>query len=249
MSHDILITKYDVNDPRLGRIREHDERSRGFAVQEEDLSAVDRTIFWEDDAPILDQGNLGGCVGWTGADILNMAMFKPVRDRVNGGAFFDNQDGKNFYHLATIADNISGHYPPTDTGSSGLGLAKALKKLGYVDVYHHCFSWNSYLTALSKQPVALGTVWTNDMFKPDRNGVVRVGSLSDSNIAGGHEYSCRGRDATRKLNLCRNHWTATWDTEHDGQKVPGEFWLTDDDLKLLLKNQGDVTVLHGVGMP
>jgi hypothetical protein len=244
----VTIVKYDRADPRLGRHVEHDEASRAFAFAAAAKPPTD-TIIWEDDAPVLNQGDIGGCVGWTGADILNTAMYKPVRDRVKGGQFFDDTDGKNFYHLSTVADNIAGTYPPDDTGSSGLGLAKALKKLGYIDRYTHVFSWNSYLTAIAKQPVAVGTLWTNDMFKPDKNGVVRVGTLTDANIAGGHEYSIRGRDNTRGLNLCRNHWTATWDTKKDGPKVPGEFWLPDQDLQLLLKNQGDITVLHGVGMP
>jgi len=248
MSTTLTIVKFEPTDRRLGRHVEHDSRSRDFAVREAKKPPT-ATIFWEDDAPILDQGNLGGCVGWTGADILNMAMYKPVRDKVNGSKFFDNTDGKNFYHLATVADNISGTYPPDDTGSSGLGLAKALMRLGYIDRYTHAFTWNAYLTAIAAGPVAAGTLWTNKMFNPDKNGVVHVGSLSQSNIAGGHEFSIRGRNDTTKLNLCRNHWTNTWDTEADGPKVPGEFWLTDADLQLLLKNQGDITVLHGVGMP
>lgn len=246
--HQISIAIPDRKDPRLGRIQEHDSRSLAFAVQAA-AKPPDLTIFWSDEAPVLDQGDLGGCVGWTGADILNTDVYKPVRDKVNGGRYFDDTDGKNFYHLATVSDNISGHYPPEDTGSSGLGLAKALKKLGFIDSYLHAFSWSAYLTAIAKGPLAAGTLWTNKMFKPDSKGVVRVGSLTDSNIAGGHEYMLRGRDATLGLNLARNHWTKTWDAKNLGQKLPGEFWLIDDDLKLLLKNQGDITVLKGVGMP
>lgn len=248
MAHQVVVAVPDRHDPRLGRIQEHDSRSREFAVKSV-TKPPNASIFWSDEAPVLDQGQLGGCVGWTGADILNTDVYKPVRDRVNGGAFFQNQDGRNFYHLATVSDSIPGAFPPNDTGSSGLGLAKALKKLGYLSGYSHVFSWNSYLTAISKGPVAAGTLWTNDMYKPDSKGVVRVGSLDDANIAGGHEYMIRGRDAKNGLNLARNHWTPGWNQKHVGQKLPGEFWILDFDLMLLLKNQGDITVLHGVGMP
>ena len=87
------------------------------------------TIYHPDTSPILNQKQVGGCVGFTGADILNTEMFAPVRIAFNNGRFFENKDGLRFYHLATMADAIPGAYPPDDTGSSGLGLAKALRKL------------------------------------------------------------------------------------------------------------------------
>jgi hypothetical protein len=238
----------DRRDPRLGRIQEHDSRSWAFAFAAA-AKPPDATIIWEDLAPVLDQGDLGGCVGWTGADILNTEIFKPVRTRLNKGKFFQNADGKNFYHFSTIADSIPGAFPPDDTGSSGLGLAKALLKLGLITRYTHAFSWNAYLTAIATQPLAAGTLWTKQMSNPDNNGVVRVGELTDANIDGGHEFMIRGRIATTKLNLCRNHWTPTWDKSTNGPKKPGEFWIPDQDLQVLLKNQGDITVLHGDGNP
>lgn len=236
-----------VTDPRLKRHVEHDDRSRDFAFTA--VPPKDITVIHDDLAPVLDQGNIGGCVGWTGADVLNTAMFTPVRNLKRSGNFFDDSDGLIFYSLATHKDNIAGYYPKQDTGSSGLGLAKALKSLGLIDRYLHCFTWVQYLAALATQPVAVGTLWTNQMFNPDRNGVVSVGALNNSTIAGGHEYMIRGRRADLGLNLCRNHWTPTWDKSNAPPKIPGEFWLTDNDLKLLLLNQGDVTVLHGVGLP
>jgi hypothetical protein len=242
----IHVVIHEVKDPRLKRFVEHDDRSRAFAFEE---TTEDRTIFWDDAAPILDQKQVGGCVGFTGADLFNTAMFAPLRKAKNGGQFFNNKDGMFFYSQATKNDNVKGVYPPDDTGSSGLGLAKALKKLGDCDGYKHCFSWNSYLNAIQTQPVAVGTLWTNSMFNPDHNGVLHVGALTDSNIAGGHEYMIRGRNADTHLNLMRNHWNASWSPSKNGPKVPGEAWITDDDLKLLLKNQGDVTVIHGSGLP
>jgi hypothetical protein len=243
MGHSVLTVHIDSKDSRLGRHVEHDSRSLEFAVKVPSKGAPDVTVFHADEAPILDQGQVGGCVGFTGADVLNTDFFKAVRDDHNSGNYFNDDDGLRFYHDATVSDSIRGTYPPDDTGSTGLGLAKALKKAGLIKSYQHCFSWDQYLTALAKQPVCLGTLWTNSMFKPDKNGVVKVGSLSDSNIAGGHEYMSRGRDANKGLNLMRNHWAASWDSKHLGDKLPGEFWVTDADLKKLLANQGDVTVL------
>jgi hypothetical protein len=248
MAHTVQVAVIDRVDHRLDRHVEHDSRSKNFAFTVAPPN-TGQTVFHDDTAPILDQLNLGGCVGFTGADIMNMALFTPVRNIKNNHQFYQNKDGINFYSAATHADSIAGSYPPDDTGSSGLGLAKALKKLGLIDRYQHCFTWGQYLAALAAQPVAVGTLWTNDMFTPDSNGVIRVGKLTDANIAGGHEWSIRGRDAERGLNLGRNHWNKTWNKKTIRQKLPGEFWIPDNDLKELLVNQGDVTVLHGVGMP
>lgn len=168
-----------------------------------------------------------------------------MRKAKNKGRFYTDKDGLAFYEAATRADNIPGSYKPDDTGSSGLGLAKALQKLGLIDRYTHAFTWDQFTAAITAGPVALGTLWTNKMMTPDSQGVARVGALNDSTIAGGHEYMCRGINAEKSLVLCRNHWEPTWDSKTSGAKVPGEFWLTFTDLKKLLANQGDVTVLHG----
>lgn len=238
---------FTPTDPRLGRHVEHDEASRAHAFTVAEAKPQVDT-FWPDVAPVLNQKKLGGCVGFTGADILNTAPFAPVRTAKNKGKFYTDADGIKFYEAATVADAIPGQYPPDDTGSSGLGLAKALQKLGLITHYTHAFSWSAFVQAILTQPVALGTLWTNAMFTPDKSGVVHVGPLTQANIAGGHEYMARGISFSRCLVLCRNHWEASWDGTTAAQKLPGEFWLPIADLQTLLANQGDVTVLHGVGM-
>jgi hypothetical protein len=242
VAHSILLSHFDRHDPRLGRHVEHDSRSWNFAIDLDEPKEL-TDVFWGDKGPILDQGEVGGCVGFTGADILNTDFFAAVRQAHNSGKYYQNKDGLNFYHLATVSDNISGTYPPDDTGSSGLGLAKALKKLGLIKSYQHAFSWSQFNAGIAKQPLALGTLWTNDMFNPNKDGVISVGSLDDSNIAGGHEWSVRGVSYTKNLVLGRNHWNASWDKTTNGQKLPGEFWISIPDVQKLLKNQGDVTRL------
>jgi hypothetical protein len=234
----------------LGRHYEHDERSEAFTISAPPVSP--KTIFWSDAAPILNQGNIGGCVGWTGADILNTDMFKPVRDKMNKGQYFTDADGLRFYELATQNDSTPGSYPPDDTGSSGLGLAKALKKLGLIDKYEHGFGLNHFFAGIMTQPLAMGTLWTNDLFTPDSEGIIHLGALTEDNIAGGHEWGCRGIDMERGLALGRNHWAANWDTvslPSDSIKQSGEFWIPLEDVETLINNAGDMTLLHGVGMP
>jgi hypothetical protein len=243
VSHSVLIQHIDQNDSRLGRHVEHDSRSWDFAVTAE-TPAKPVDVFWGDQAPILNQGNVGGCVGFTGADFLNTDFAKQVRHAHNSDQFYGNDEGLTLYHDATVADNIKGTYPPDDTGSSGLGLAKALVKLGLIKSYQHAFTWAHFQAAIAVQPVAVGTLWTNDMFKPNKDGVIKVGSLSDDNIAGGHEYMIRGISYTKNLVLMRNHWDYSWSPHTSGQKLPGEAWISIPDFQELLANQGDVTVLR-----
>jgi len=77
---------------------------------------------------------------------------------------------------------------------------------------------------------------------------IRKFGISGTTIAGGHEYMCRGRDAVHRMNLCRNHWGDSWNPRTIGVKQPGEFWLPDADLRTLLANQGDVTVLRAAAV-
>lgn len=230
----------DVPKP-LGRHVEHDERSRQYAF-EAGKPAADKTVLWSTTPTILNQKKLGGCVGFTGADILNTDMFAPVRKKSHKGKLYANADGIEFYHLATVDDGLPGTYPPTDSGSSGLGLAKALKALGLIDRYTHAFSFDAFRAAIATQPVAVGTLWTNDMFDVDPDGLIHVGDLSDDNIAGGHEYMIRGINYQTKRVRMRNHWAKSWGLE-------GEAEIGFDDFEALLANQGDVTVLHGAGLP
>jgi hypothetical protein len=248
MGHRVVIERIDSTDRRLDRHVEHDSRSRQYPVSAPTPADL-KPIFWADQAPILDQQQLGGCVGFTGADILNTAGFTPVRAKFNGGQFYGDRDGINFYSLATHADNIAGAYPPDDTGSSGLGLAKALMQLGLIERYEHAFTWEHVEAAIMVGPLAMGTPWTNSMFNPGADGVIEVGEINQSTLAGGHEWSLRGLDPVRNLGLGRNHWSPEWNPLADGPKVPGEFWIPIPDIQKLLASSGDAVLLYGAGIP
>lgn len=226
---------FQPSDARLGRHYEHDPRSEAFAFTADPPAGPGAQVdtIWADTAPVLDQAAIGACVGFTGADILNTAYFDGVRGKHNNGQFYTDEDGLTFYSAATANDEIAGQYPPQDTGSSGLGLAKALQAAGLITSYLHAFTWAQFEAMIQTQPVAVGTVWTQQMFTPDANGVVEVGPINDSTIAGGHEYMARAIDFTRSLILCRNHWQPTWNGDTSGWKVPGEFWLTFHDAAAL----------------
>ena len=78
------------------------------------------------------------------------------------------------------------------------------------------------------------------MFNPV-NGLVTVGKINDSTIAGGmHEYAFVGIDWTEDVHIYRNSWgdQADW----PGCKPGGYFAIGFKDVQALLAEQGDVTV-------
>lgn len=227
----------------LGRHVEHDIASLEHKFR---LSAPVASVstVWAISQPILNQGNHSSCVGNAFAQCMNTDYFKAVRANLHK-TWLTETDALDIYSRATHLDGFgdSNYYPPNDQGSSGLGGAKALQQLGYIDRYDHAMDWDSFRAAIQEQPVCVGTVWTNQMFTPDEQGYVTPGDLSDpNNVAGGHEYLCRGIVYETETVTFTNSWGVGW-----GQR--GTFHMKFADFQALLDQQGDVVVPHGTGLP
>lgn len=215
---------------RLGRTVEHDERSRAFGFPVATKVAL-KSVLWEHRSPVLDQGDVGSCTGNAMAQLCNTTAFTAARTRANAGKFLDEAHALWFYSMATRLDDVEGSYPPDDTGSSGLAVAKAAKYYGFVRSYQHSFSFGQFQQALRKQPLIVGTNWYSTMFKPSSTGLVHVrGSLE-----GGHEYLVLGDDVSAKRIVCLNSWS-------DGWGKGGRFHMSYKDFQRLLEEDGDVTV-------
>lgn len=208
-----------------------DPRSQNYLYTATPVSG--KSVLHVAHAPITDQDGVGGCVGWTDLDTLNYAKFQNSRFFVNHSSrYLVNDKGYDFYHLATVADEWPNEqYPPDDLGSSVLAGAKVLKSLGYVSRYEWAPDFNSFLAAVQRQPVMIGSLWTNGMFDPDSKGLIKP----TGDIAGGHAYSIRGVDFQHQLVRMRNHWTPSWG-------IKGEAFITFDDMKWLLDQQGECLV-------
>jgi hypothetical protein len=140
----------------------------------------------------------------------------------------------NLYSAATQIDEWEGTaYPPDDTGSSALAIAKVLKTRGLIDVYNHCFSLDDVLGALQYGPVMLGTNWYQGMFTADERGLVTI----SGEVAGGHEYLAIGIEVERREIICINSWGSGWG-------VNGTFRMNWNTLSRLLDENGDAMVLH-----
>jgi hypothetical protein len=211
-------------------------------------------VQWNRQIPHFDQGDLGSCTGNAAAGLIATNSFGRTGSRsitvtdaqaaktkgvFQAGTYTVDEDfAVMCYELNTRLDSFTGTYKPDDTGSSGLAAAKTLVALGLADVYTHGFTLAALDSALQKGPVMAGTVWLNCMFEPDSEGFIKLDVSSPE--AGGHEYVLSGLDVEKDRYTLDNSWGDSWG-------VGGQAFISRQDMKWLLDQQGDVTVPHMLG--
>lgn len=210
--------------PGLGRNINHDPRSWNFQAVVSPVAF--KPVLHKHYGPVLDQGQLGSCTGNAAAQAMNTAPLHKPRTRL-----LTEADAVSIYSAATLIDGSPGSYPPEDTGSDGLSVAKVLQKRGLITSYSHAFSPEQARGALQLAPFLFGTGWHESMFTPDAQGFVHP----DGNAVGGHEILCIGD--TGKALVFLNSWGKSWGKS-------GKFYLTYEDFAALMADQGDVTVLN-----
>lgn len=207
---------------RLGRHVEHDPRSRSYAVQAASLGTL-TSVRHRRLVPIYDQGNLGSCTGQACAGALSTAPF---------GHRYREASAVRFYSQATKLDDDPATYPPTDTGSTGLAVAKVALARKLCSSYQHAFSLEAALTALQTGSVMLGLAWKTGCDTPDSSGLIRwTGS-----VRGGHEIELDENDVEGRRVGFPNSWGKGWG-------VNGRAYMSWDDLAAALADSGDITVL------
>lgn len=214
----------------LGRIVNHDPRSRDYPAA---LSRYPRKVLWRHSAAVLDQGQLGSCTGNALTQLLNTTIAGKARlAGAKSNSYLKEKQAIAFYSRATQIDNIAGQYPPTDTGSSGLAVAKAGVEAGFFSSYTHAFGFNQFVGAIQLSPVITGTTWYQGMFTPDADGYI----WPTGKVAGGHEYVILGYDPLGKGKVTMlNSWSKSWGRN-------GRAYMRGDIYAELLAQQGDVTV-------
>jgi hypothetical protein len=228
----VLEHRYEPTDPRLGRHVHHDEASRDYAYPA--TTAQLRTVRHWSHIGILDQGQLGSCTGNAAVKAISHTAFWPLAKAVlNADLGADEVYAVGVYSDATRLDPYPGSFPPDDTGSDGLSVAKVLKNRGLISGYTHAFSLEAFLTAVSRQSVIIGIPWYDGMFNPDANGFINI----SGNLAGGHEVCVDQINVEEKWVGFPNSWGRTWG-------VKGRAKMSWDTAGRLLSEQGDVTIFN-----
>lgn len=160
------------------------------------------------DAHQLDQGQTPHCVGFGWSQYGNTL---PVDDG------YADADGHALYYACKVIDGEPGQ----ENGSSVHSGAKAMKNQGRIDGY----AWASNLDeikqwVLTKGPVTVGTLWTNDMFNPDASGFVHP----TGGVAGGHCYVLLGYDQITDVLTFQNSWGASWGDNGYFRMHASEWW-------------------------
>jgi hypothetical protein len=226
----------------LGRHVRHDPRSLSYLYPERDPATL-TSVRHERAIPVLDQGNLGSCTGnaaegCVGSEPFYATIPGTVLGRPTGNAQVDEDQAAALYSAATTLDSYRGSYPPTDTGSDGLSVAKAAKAAGLISGYQHCTSLNAALAALAERPVITGVSWYEGMDDPDADGLVHVTGA----VRGGHEFVLDELDVEGQRVGFTNSWGEGWG-------VQGRAYISWADFKRLLSEDGDVTVFVPITEP
>ena len=210
---------------KLGRLVNHDPRSRGFASVVMPRPLV--TTIWLRQGPIFDQGDLGSCTCESMCGILNTRPFQ------RNGVLYTQSDCVDLYSAATRLDKIAGEYPPDDTGSSGLAAAKAAHKRGWLRGYHHAFTLPQALSSLTRGPGMTGINWYDSFDAPGSNGELVISP--NASIRGGHELEVSEIHVETRMIRGPNSWGDGW----GNRGFWSMSWSTFD---RLLSEQGDYTI-------
>jgi hypothetical protein len=227
----------NVTDPRLGRHVAHDPRSRRYPVR---TSVPITSVHHERRIPIFDQGRVRSCTGQAAVGCMGTGLFYDSIDTAHTmPRYAPTEEGAvACYSRATQVDDYAGTYPPDDTGSDGLSVAKTLVEAHEISGYEHAFTFEQGLQALMSRPVIVGVNWYDGMFRTDADGYVRpTGSL-----AGGHEFVWDSYDVGAQVCGFTNSWGTSWGAS-------GRFFMHADDWEFLLDQDGDVTSFVPITQP
>lgn len=226
--YEIIRERIPARDRRLGRHVHHDSRSRSFAWRPTGALPLVSTQHIRH-VPVLDQGSLGSCTGNAAIGCMGTGLFYTTVSANDPYHALNEADAVALYSRATQIDPWAGSYPPDDTGSDGLSVAKVLVEAGMISGYLHPFGLAAALDALMHQPIITGTNWLNSMFDVTPEGLV----IPAGGIAGGHEYVADGYDDVRGWVWFTNSW-GSWGKA-------GSFAMEAEAWGRLLEQDGDVT--------
>jgi len=217
----------EVEDGRLDRLVQFDERSRAFGVRHLVGAKKPRGYSWSCNN-WLDQGSEGACVGFS------MTHELAARPSVVSG--LSAQFARDVYWEAQKIDEWKGgSYPgasPVSEGSSVIAGVKILQRLGYIKEYRWSFGLQDLMLSVGyRGPAILGINWYEGMFDAGTDGFVRIGG----DLAGGHAILCNGVSITGRFFKLHNSWGRNWG-------VGGDAFISFADMERLLHEGGEACV-------
>ncbi|MFF7476690.1 hypothetical protein [Streptomyces sp. NPDC008092] len=241
---DLKIKKYEVH-PKLGRHLVLDPRT--LAYQRPYAGEPLKPAEWEPTVPVLDQEDLlaqgirtsemfqgvedvdalGSCTGNSGTELIS--ALHDAKTLADAGLDITDPVAAEKWAIGLYSDAshrdqwMDQNWPTTDCGSSGLGVAKALRSRGLIDQYGTATSALELCRDLQHGGLLAGMPWFKAWFEPVGSSALLddIPDWEKSPIAGGHELyvsaleqvrqTAAGRiDYKRTIIRLRNHWTRSW---------------------------------------
>lgn len=236
-----LAAGYEAEDPRLDRLpSQNDNRLSLFPVErllEPTQGMVPRRRNWRR-GPLLDQGQRGACVGFSGTNFLRAS---PIRNR-DIGQVKDVRDSYalGLYEECQRVDEWDS--TPPEEGTSVDALGRVLKSRGLVSTYYWVTGSAEELAAvLSLQPAIMGTWWWSGMSAADQepHGI----ALPTGRRLGGHAWLVDGYLPKATFGSTTDAWFRGYQSWGPwGVNNRGTFWVPRQAMETLLGDQGEAMV-------
>lgn len=227
----IIKNKVTIEDVRLDRIPDFDDRSRQFPIkaiakETDKVFQAWRCSKW------LDQGQEGACVGF---GITHELVAKPSIVPRKGPAYAR----KNIYWEAQKIDPWNGGaYPgasPFYEGTSVLAGVKVAHKLGWFESYRWAFGIEDLIQGiLTEGPAVIGVSWFSGMHNIDRNKYIHA----NGRVVGGHCILCNSVHTKKKRFNLHNSWGKRWGNR-------GDAYISFSDMDKLLRMNGEAVFFIG----
>lgn len=215
-----------VDDERLGRLEQFDERSRDYGVMA--LVGASKPVSKTWVCPtFLDQGSEGACVAFAFAhELIAEPVVYPATHDWALGVYYDAQ---------RIDQWPGGAYPgasPRMEGTSVLAVAKVCQARGFIPEYRWAFGVNQLIVAVGHQgPAVIGVPWYEGMVNPGPDGFLR----RTGRVIGGHSVLVQGVSVESHSFLIHNSWGVDWG-------VGGQAWISFADMGKLLAARGEACI-------
>jgi len=218
-----------VEDARLDRVTEFDEKSRLYSIGDIRKTNKLRSYTWRCNE-WFNQGKEGACVGFA---LGHELAARPAEVK---GLNYKYLIEKVYWEAQKKDPWPGGSYPnaePFYSGTSVLAGVKRIKELGYIDEYRWAFNIEDVLYGIGHNgPAVLGLPWYEGMRETNRAGYIKA----SGKLLGGHAVLARSVNIKKGRVTFRNSWGKTW-----GKR--GDCHITFKDLELLLKQGGECCFL------